>query len=75
MVSKKESRKLFKIGRKMARWMRRNGVEHADVFAFSPDNHGSMLDDYKDKWFISVTAHNGNVRVVEISKFLTEDEL
>ena len=72
MVSKKESRKLFKIGRKMARWMSRNGVEHADVFAFS---HGSMLDDYKDKWFISVTAHNGDMRVVDISKFLTEDEL
>ena len=75
MVSKKELRKLFKLARKMARWMEHNGVGHADMYAFGPDENDNLSDAYRDKWYIGVTAHNGDERVVDISKFLTEDEL
>lgn len=73
MVSKKESRKLFKLGRKMARWMRRNGVEHADMFAFAPNENDGP--ETRGKWYVNVVACNGDKRIVHASKFLTEDEL
>lgn len=72
MADKKIEQKLLKRVRKMARWMKRNGIDHVDMFAFSPTNAPSI---HGGDWFVSATASVGDERVANVAKFYGEDEL
>ncbi len=72
MTDKKIEQKLLERVRKLARWMERNGIDHVNMFAFSPDNAPSI---HGGDWFVSATASVGEKRVANVSGFYGGDEL
>lgn len=61
--------KLRRKARKLARWMRRNGIDHASMFAFAPNGHDAP------RWYADASAYVGDERVAGVSDFYEEGEL
>lgn len=72
MTDKKIEQKVLKRVRKLARWMKRNGIDHVDMFVFSPTNAPTI---HGGDWFVSSRASVGDERVANVSEFYGEDEL
>lgn len=64
----KHERKLRKKAKKLAKWAKKHGIDHVDMFVFAPDSE-------EPRWFADVTAHIGDERVVSAGDFYKEEEL
>ena len=61
-------RKLRKKAKKLAKWAKRHGIDHVDMFAIGPTEE-------ETRWYADAAAHVGDVRVVSAGDFYKEDEL
>jgi hypothetical protein len=61
-------RKLRKKAHKLAKWAKKNGIEHVAIVAIAPN-------DVDTRWFADATAYVEDARVASVSDFYKEDEL
>ena len=61
-------RKLRKKAKKLAKWAKRHGIDHARIFVIGPTEEDL-------RWYADSTAYVGDVSVASVSDFYKEDEL
>jgi hypothetical protein len=61
--------KLRKKLRKFAKWAKRHGYEHVDLFAIAPN------DNHEDEWFAYLTATTNSGEDRSCSVYIKEAEL
>lgn len=62
----KLERKLRRKAKKLAKWAKKHGIDHVDMFVI-----GHTEED--PRWYADVTAHIGDVRVVSAGDFYEEE--
>ena len=61
-------RKLRKKARKLAKWAKKHGIDHAHIFVIGPTEEDL-------RWYADSTAYAGGVRVANTSDFYMGREL
>ena len=64
MDAKKLRRKLLKL----AKWAKRHGYDHVDLFVFAPD-------DRHEEWYGNIAAKKDGEHKVLCSRFFSEEEV
>lgn len=60
--------KLLKKAKKLARWARKHGYEHVDIFALGPDKHDQ-------RWYSHIVVKPIGGKSYSASKFYEDGEL